>query len=380
MRARALFVFALLAACTTPREAPIAAEFIVSAGDSAFWVVSDSQQPRVRRAPLRLVRHGTRFLELYATDDDRSHRNAVFIGQRLWARDVVQGDSVLLAADTTPLVLERDYARATPWDPPVRPDDEVSESPVVEAVIDLVPLDLVGPYLGVEVRTDIEAADSSRHRHEVRRGVIDLRLSRRVSLPDVVGNRVPSVLAAGELAWRRARDSVLAEASEAGRAASEALEDFPFDPSSFSLAVTDGQPAVAFSVPGRGLRSGGYVLPLAPIPFGRPVWWTPEARAALPVDSAGVQQWRGDAYDVVAEPDSVPERMRLSLRRPGRRPLAVGGLPHPVRRVWRLDAVGIDADTRRALDRAFNDAGLYGDDVRTARRPVRSPFVLSARR
>ncbi|MCU0622615.1 MAG: hypothetical protein MUF53_01990, partial [Gemmatimonadaceae bacterium] len=246
---------AAVAGCRAPDEPALEAEFLVTAGDSAFWVAADSGGPRVRRAPLWLVRHDDRFLEIYSADEDRSHRNAVFIGQRLWARDLLAGDSVLLAADTTPLLLEREYARATPWDPPVRADDDVSETPAIEATSDLVPLELVGPFLGLELRQDVETADSSRHRHEVRRSVIDLRRSRRVTLPDVVGSRVETVVAAGEQAWQRARDSVLAEAaddSEAGRAAREALDDFPFDPSSFSLVVAGGArggPAVAFSVP-----------------------------------------------------------------------------------------------------------------------------------
>lgn len=383
-RGRRLCAAAIVAAgvavgCRPPVDPPLEAEFLVTAGDSAFWVAADSAGPRVRRAPLWLVRHDDQWLEIYAADDDRSHRNAVFIGQRLWARDLVTGDSTLLAADTSALVLERDYARATPWDPPVRADEEINDTPSLEATADLVPLDLVGPFLGLELRTDIETADSARHRHEVRRGVVDLRRSSRITLPDVVGSRVEAIVSAGEAAWQRARDSVLAEASEAGRAASEAFADFPFDPSSFSLVVTGGTPAAAalpavvFTVPGRGLRSGGYVLPLPPVPLARPAWWTPRARIGLGDDSAGVLRWRGDAYDVVAEPDSGAEGMRVSVHRAGRRPIALGRLPRPVRRLWRVDPATLDATTRSALDRAFNDAGLYGDDVRTARATLRPP-------
>jgi len=370
---------AALAACGVPEDPAPAAEFLVSAGDSAFWITTGAGPARVRRAPLWIVRHDERFLELYTTDDDRSHRQAVFIGQRLWARDVVAGDSVLLAADTSALALEADYARRTPWDPPARPDDEVTDAPSVEATSDLYPLEVVGPFLGIEVRTDVETADSARHRHEVRHGVVDLRRGRRVSLPDVVGAKVNQVVAAGEAAWRRARDSVRAEASEAGRAASEAFGDFPFDPSSFSLTVADGAPAVVFTVPGRGTRSGGYVLPLPPLSLGRPAWWTPKARAGLPTDSADTLRWPGDAYAVVAAPDSTGEAMRLSVHRPGRRPIALAHLPRPVRRLWRVDAAVLDTTTRAALGRAFNEAGRYGDDVRTARRLAPSPFVLVTR-
>lgn len=371
----------LVVACAPARPPVPRAEFVLAAGDSAIWVAADSAAPRVRRAPLWLVRVDTRWLELYVTDDDRSHRNAVFVGQRLWARDIVAGDSVLLAADTTPLVLERRYAAATPWDPRLRPEDEAPETPVVEATADLVPLEVVGPYLGLELRTDVETTDSTLHRHETRRGTVDLRARRRVSLAELLGTAAGAVVEAGEQHWRRARDSVRASSGEDAEAAEAALDDFPFDPSSFSLVVAGGEPAVAFTAPGRGLRSGGYVLPLAPVPMRRPAWWTPREQATVgTTDSVGVTRWTGPRYVVEAVPDADGERATLVVRAADGGERRLGTVPLPLRRLWRLDDAAPDPVVRRALSRAFDEAGLYAEDARTAARPTPSPFRLAAQR
>lgn len=375
----------LAAACAAPSPPAVSAEFILAAGDSSIWVAADSANPRVRRAPLWIVRVDNRWMELYVTDDDRSHRNAVFVGQHLWARDLVRGDSSILATDTTALVLERRYAAATPWDPRLRPDDEAPENPVVDATADLMPLDVVGPYVGLELRADVETADSSLHRHEARRGVVDLRARRRVSLAEILGVEAGAVVEAGEQQWRRARDSVRATRGEDAAAAGAALDDFPFDPSSFVMVAHDGAPAVAFTAPGRGPRSGGYVLPLPPVAIGRPAWWTPRERATVgATDSAGVTTWVGPQYTVEAVPDAEGERATLVVRAEGRPPRTLGSVPLPLRRLWRLDETTPDPAVRRALARAFDDAGLYGDDARTASRAMphnrRSPFRFAALR
>lgn len=368
----ALATAAACAACARPEPAPAwDVDVVFVAGDSAYWLASEQGVPRLRGAPLWLVRTDGRFRELYGVDIDRSHRNAVFIGQVLWVRELLAGDSVAVAADTSVLALQADYAQRTPWDPPAAPDDpDLAENPVIDAAAEIVPLDVVGPYLGIEIRTDVETADSTLHRHETRRGAVDLRTNRRVTLAEVVGARAREVAVAGEAAWRRARDSVLADTSEAGRAAALILEDFPFDPSSFTVTLVDGEPAISFVVPGRGERAGGYVLPLAPIPIPRPAWWTPSLRVEEPRDSLGTRRWIGERYDVLFVPDDAGERAEIRLLAADRPVTVVGRVPMPVRRLWRLDQLAADAPERMALARAFNDAGLYGTDVRAAARRV----------
>src|SRR5262245_19826431 len=62
---------------------PPAADFLVTAGDSAFWVSTIDGRLRIRRAPLTLAYYDGRFYELYVADDDRSYFDALLIGQRV---------------------------------------------------------------------------------------------------------------------------------------------------------------------------------------------------------------------------------------------------------------------------------------------------------
>jgi hypothetical protein len=357
-------------AVAEPSRAAPAAEFLLAAGDSTFWIRGDSLGARSRGAPLLLVRHADAWHELYVSDVDRSHLNAVFIGQRLYWRNLATGDSAILLADTSVLALERAYARATPWDRLARPDEEVAANPAVDAVTDIAVLDQHGPFVTVEVHVDIETADTLRRRHEVRRQVVDLRLGRTVSVAELAGPEAGDVLRAGRDAWRRARDSIRADTSEAARLAKEALDDFPWDPASFGLTIAGGAPAVAFVVPGRGLRSGGFTLPLAPVPLAAPAWWRPDDAAELPRDAGdGTITWDGPGYEIVVRPDSAGERGTVVLREADGSEWPAARVPLPVRRAWRLDAPPLSPRARGALERAFDDAARYGDNVRTAATP-----------
>src|SRR4051812_6217391 len=81
-------------------ESPPAADFVLAAGDSSYWVTSDHGTVRMRGAPLELARVDGRFYELYVEDDDRSFEDAVLVGQRVYRRDLVSGDSLLVYEDT----------------------------------------------------------------------------------------------------------------------------------------------------------------------------------------------------------------------------------------------------------------------------------------
>src|SRR5689334_14482050 len=78
---------------------PPAADFVLAAGDSSFWVTSDHGTVRMRGAPLELARVDGRFYELYVEDDDRSFEDAVLVGQRVYRRDLISGDSLLVYED-----------------------------------------------------------------------------------------------------------------------------------------------------------------------------------------------------------------------------------------------------------------------------------------
>ena len=74
-------------------------DFLVTAGDSAFWVSTVDGRLRMRRAALTLGYVDGRFYELYVADDDRSYYDALLIGQRIYRRDLVSGDSVQVFED-----------------------------------------------------------------------------------------------------------------------------------------------------------------------------------------------------------------------------------------------------------------------------------------
>jgi hypothetical protein len=114
-------------------------------------------------------------------------------------------------------------------------------------------------------------------------------------------------------------------------------------------------------------------------------WYTPAERSLVPRDVDGAQQWRADGYDVVVRADASGERAAVSVRGPREKEWPAARIPLPVRRVMWLDTPPLDAATRRALSRAFDDAGLYGDEVRTARARVpgataATPAAPAARR
>src|SRR5438552_18521272 len=105
---------ALVVACAERVARAPHAEFIVAAGDSTYWVRSEGSGIRLRGSPMVLARLDSRFLELYVVDDDHSFENALFVGQRLYQRDLVSGDSTEIFRDTLVPSLAAKYERAHP--------------------------------------------------------------------------------------------------------------------------------------------------------------------------------------------------------------------------------------------------------------------------
>src|SRR5215211_4849688 len=67
-----------------PAPAPPRVEFLLSAGDSTYWVRGTAGGLRMRGSPMLLAHYGGRFFEVYVADDDRSYYDALFVGQRLY--------------------------------------------------------------------------------------------------------------------------------------------------------------------------------------------------------------------------------------------------------------------------------------------------------
>lgn len=375
---RALLLAALAAATFSAcvgsrlsRNAPPPASFLVSAGDSTFWVESDSAGLRVRRSSMLLMEYGGRFYELYLTDVDLSYIDAVILGQRVWRRDVASGDSLLLLEDSALVALAADYAARHPNDLPLAPDEEAAEEPSTHATTDTELLDVAGPFLMLEQHVDIDVLGERDH-HVTRRAVLDARDGHAVSLRELVGeSRAADVFREGNRLLAAAIDSIRRTSDDRARRAATALTGFALDSLSFSLVEVDGGPAVAFVVPGRGPRAGGYALPLPPIPIVAGPWWD-AIREGLPLvsDSGGrTMLWRGTGYDVVARDDSTGESAALGVRRANSEWI-VARVPLPVRRVHRLDPPAAAAGMVPALRRAFDEAALYSGEVRTASRTL----------
>ncbi len=362
---RSLVLAPLLLACgdTAPDRSalPPAADFVLAAGDSTFWISSAGSGVRVRGAPMELARVDGRLYEIYVVDDDRSYQDAVLIGQRVYRRDLVTGDSMLVYEDSLVPSLARRYARLHPGDRPLRDDEDESDDPIWRASATLEMSDVHGPFLSYSLHTDVERGTAPLW-HTSRRGVIDLRAGGSATLGAVAG------AAAAEVT--RTRSDVLAAAVDSVRShadprAAAALSRYHLDPESFFLTTVEGALAVAYAAPGAGPGDAGHLLPLAPIRIADPAWWN-EAAASLPIMSAdgGRAIWRQPGYAVVVLYDADGGAARLALRDSTSREYAIARIPAPASRILWLDQPAIDSVARRALARAFDESSGYDSAVR----------------
>ncbi len=369
---RILLVTLAVAACEripAPPPAP-PAEFLVAAADSVFWIRSDAEGIRVRGAPMVLAAVGDRFVELYVADDDHSFYDAVYVGQRLFKRDLITGDSMPLFADTLMRLLARSYAAAHPDERPLSPVEQGSENPRTIASAEIFVLDVLGPWVSYEYRTDVDVVGGP-SMHGAKRGVLDLRSGAPSSLETLFGAPAARRIAAEARAqWGVIRDS-LAIAAAGDEEILADLDRMSFDPRSFILGVEGREPRVRFTVAQSGARQVGGSHELAPIAVEPPAWWD-EVRDGHPVDAPfGERHWPRDEFVLVARPaDGPAARVSLALRDAGGTEWRLGFVPAPVLRVMWLDDAAVAPGTREALVGAFNEAALYASDTRIVSRPV----------
>jgi hypothetical protein len=337
---------------------------LIVAGDSTFWVQSDTGGVHVRRSPILLARYGERFYEVYVTDDDRSFYDAVIDGQRIFRRDIVSGDSVLMFEDLEVAKLAQAYARAHPDQHPLGPDEDEAEHPSLVATTETDIVGVVGPFVTFEQTADMEHGRKTQL-HEVHRSVIDLRTGRIVGLDDLATDSVVQrVLHEGRQAVKVAFDSVRKSRDERASQAAQILDNLVFNATSFSLVVANDSPAIAFYVPGRGARAGGYALPLPPLAIPPGDWWK-ETRSALPSESlAKMDVWKGARADLIARYDSGNDDALIQVRSRRGREWNVTRIPSPVERLHWLDGPDGDTITLKALSRAFDEAALPAGGVR----------------
>lgn len=369
----ALAAVTLLVACACgPSTPPPSAEFLVSAGDSTYWVRTDTTGVRVRGSPILLARYGGQFYEVYVTDDDRSFTDAMFVGQRIYRRDLVSGDSTLVFQDSIVPGMARSYASANPGARRLRPDEEGADDPGTSTTAEVTVLDVHGPYLSYDYHVDVEG-NSGPSWHSTRRGVLDLRTGTPATLAVLFGDATAvRVARQARVAYLAAIDSIFRSDSHGARLVAAALRSYAFDEASFAITDLAGAPAVAFYVPGKSSgTAGGVTLPLPPIAVSDVHWWRDDVRASLPhvrADSM-LERWSRAPLEVAARYDTAfgGTYAALTLRDIARRrEWPVARVQAPVHHIHWLDRPALDSIARHGLARAFNEAAFYDENVRTA--------------
>ena len=367
LRPLPLVVLAFVA-CRTERVAPPPAEFLLAAGDSTFWVRSQNGRLKIRGAPLQLTQLRGRFHEIYVADDDRSHYEAVIVGQRVFRRDLLTGDSVAIFEDTTAASIERWYRGEHPNDPRVSAEEDVSEHPIVEATAEIELLDTFGPFQSYEYHAD-GLIQGGAEWHMTRRGVLDIEKAKQATLAALFGDTAAKrIVSEGRRRFSLALDSVLASPDARARAAADAIADFEFDPSSFVIVRNGRAPAVQFFAPGHGARAGGMMIGLSPIVADSMTAWWAEVRVTLsiaPFDSV-LDRWERPGLMIETRYDATGDRATLAMLDSAGREWPVARISAPAYSLMWLDKPPLDPVTRRALTRAFDEAALYSEQSRTA--------------
>ena len=363
-------VLALLteAACGRPRPlaAPPADALVITA-DSSYWLTSDGKGLRMRGEPILIARVDGRFREVYVADDDRSFVGAVLVGQRLFVRDLVRGDSTELFADSVVPRMAREYAAAHPREGPLSRDEEASARPRTNATADLEVLDVHGPYLSYEYHTDIEVNidQGGLDRHAARRGVLDVRTGKPAAVASLFGREAADrAIAAAAEEWDLARDSILARRGDAAERAQRMLGSAAFDATSFSLDASEREPQVVFAVPALARRASTPPLLLSARDVPSPAWWR-DLRDELPTGPDASLHWRHGGAELVALTADDPDRAKLVLRDAANHEWPLGSVSAPVQHVLWLDA-DVSAEARNALHRAFNESAQGSEGARIA--------------
>ncbi len=371
--ARTLLLIGGAGACRDARPSGPAAtpdaEFLIATGDSTYWVRSGPRGLSVRSSPLLLTHDGTRFHEIYVSDEDRVWPDAVFVAQRLWRRDLVTGDSIELARDSTILRLASRYASAHRDVPLLAPEDELPEDPQVDASSEFEVIDVHGAHLSWLRHVDVDGLGDAEHRHEATWRVTDVRTGAPLSYQAIFGAAVGDALEArAARAFASTRDSLSGVASGHDAAAREALAALRFDPLSYSLGDRDGAPLVLPMASAPDARGRAIPLALQPVnvPSPAPDWWT-ATLSLLPrvTPDSSALSWQRPGYRVIARFDSAHDRLRVSLApaQAGAEEVVVGMVPGPAWSLMPLDGPAVDSVARTALSRAFHESQEYGGEA-----------------
>ena len=80
------------------------------------------------------------------------------------------------------------------------------------------------------------------------------------------------------------------------------------------------------------------------------------------------RRWRHDGFDVISRYDSAHKQNALAMRDRRGHEWTLGLVASSYVQIFWLDKPKVDAPTRRALVRAFNDATTYGERIQQVSR------------
>jgi hypothetical protein len=320
-----------------------------------------------RGVPLVLAHYDKRFFELYSAEQDQSYYDALLVGERLYRRDLITGDSTVLFADTAVAHVAAIYARTHPDEKPLGPNEEGVANPQTAATAQLDILDVLGPYVSYEYHVDIQLPGREDW-HATRRGVVDLRSGKETEPGDLFGDdRGRRIAEAARRQYETTRDSaVRTRDSLSGdeRRALERLERRQFDSRCFVLEAVDGKLSITFAIPGAGEGPAGNLVELEPITVDSVRWWGEASAGLAEQDSLDNDRWVAASYLVRARYDSSSHVAHLVLADSSSREWPFGAALGPLRRIDWLDRPPPSAVERSALRRAFDQAARYDQNAR----------------
>src|SRR5262249_20334512 len=157
---------------------------------------------------------------------DFSFPDASLVGERLYRRDLLTGDSTLVFSDTVVPRVAKEYALAHPGERPLGPDDEPDANPSTTVTAEVDILEVYGPYASYEYHVDMSIPGRPLW-HSTRQGVIDLRTGRPQTVLDLFGGAEGErLVAASRRAYQHTRDSLRTardQMSDDDRRAADAL-------------------------------------------------------------------------------------------------------------------------------------------------------------
>jgi hypothetical protein len=217
----------------------------VAAGDSTYWVRTDSQGVRVRSAPLLLARHNAQFHELRIAEEITDFLDAEFVRERMYAQPLEVADSVLLFADTSVARAMELWMRAHPGEAPIDLAEEDAPEPESVGGDFLEVIDVHGPWVSWAHALDLDVVGAGEHVHRRQRGVTDLGTGARASLESLMSpSDAARVRATGRASLDTMRAVIARASDERAQQAQATLHTFEFVDSSFSITDVAQQPAL----------------------------------------------------------------------------------------------------------------------------------------